>query len=208
MNKLPPSFVWWHWQIELCVWKGDLSLMGNEFKVMEMNVLFEVQRALAEVILSPSDKWSQWCHMVPSLLLDSSKGECDVSLVRAMPLLTLRHCYCDSGTFVRSGHPSLRSVWSASVIACAAHKAFPDRQRIDFWGHTLLKQQLQWVCCFDVIPSQLLPELRTPAGYQWSDTWIFNQLSLCWTFVFLWQTQFSRCAQTHTCSTAPSGSSE
>lgn len=40
--------------------------MGNEFKVMEMNVLFEVQRALAEVILSYSNKWKRRCHMVPS----------------------------------------------------------------------------------------------------------------------------------------------
>lgn len=39
--------------------------MGNEFKVMEMNVLGEVQRALAEVILSYSDKWKWRCHVVP-----------------------------------------------------------------------------------------------------------------------------------------------
>ena len=80
MNKLPLSFVWWHWQIELRVWKGDLSLMGNEFKVMEMNVLFEVQRALTEVILSHSNKWKQRCHMVPSPRPDSSEGESVMSL--------------------------------------------------------------------------------------------------------------------------------
>lgn len=56
MNKLALSFVWWHWQIELRVWKGDLSLMGNEFKVMEMNVLFEVQKALVETYyLTPTN---------------------------------------------------------------------------------------------------------------------------------------------------------
>lgn len=80
MNKLPLSFVWWHWQIELRVWKGDLSLMGNEFKVMEMNVLFEVQGALAEVILSYSNKWRQRCHMVSSPQFDSSKAESVMSL--------------------------------------------------------------------------------------------------------------------------------
>ncbi|KAF3860772.1 hypothetical protein F7725_001027 [Dissostichus mawsoni] len=33
---------------------------------MEMNVRFEVQRALAEVILSHYDKWRQRCHVEPS----------------------------------------------------------------------------------------------------------------------------------------------
>lgn len=54
--------------------------MGNEFKVMEMNVLFEVQRALTEVILSHSNKWKQRCHMVPSPRPDSSEGESVMSL--------------------------------------------------------------------------------------------------------------------------------
>lgn len=40
--------------------------MGNEFKVMEMNVLGKVQRALAEVILSYSDKWKWRCHVAPA----------------------------------------------------------------------------------------------------------------------------------------------
>lgn len=54
--------------------------MGNEFKVMEMNVLFEVQKALAEVKLSHSYKWKQLCHVVPCLWLDSSEGESMMSL--------------------------------------------------------------------------------------------------------------------------------
>jgi len=60
------------------VCKGDLSLMGNEFKVMEMNVLFEVQKALAGVILSHADKWKRRWHMVPSPRR-VIRGECDVS---------------------------------------------------------------------------------------------------------------------------------
>lgn len=39
--------------------------MRNEFKVMEMNVLCEVQRALAGVILSYFDKWKWRCGVVP-----------------------------------------------------------------------------------------------------------------------------------------------
>lgn len=60
--------------------------MGNEFKVMEMNVLFEVQRALAEVILSYSNKWKQRCHMVPRHV---KRRECDVSLGIDVLLLVL-----------------------------------------------------------------------------------------------------------------------
>ena len=184
MNKFPLSFVWWHWQIELRVWKGDLSLMGNEFKVMEMNVLFEVQKALAEVILSHSNKWKQHCHMVSSPWLDSSKRrECDVSLGTAVPRLVLRHCYWDSSTFVLAGHCSLPSVWSGCVIECAAQISVLDRQAIDFCGrHRYRKATVRWVCCSDVVPSQQFSQLRTPAGYQWPGTWIFNQffvLNLC-----------------------------
>lgn len=54
--------------------------MGNEFKVMEMNVLFEVQKALAEVKLSHFYKWKQLCHMVPCPWLDSSEGGSVMSL--------------------------------------------------------------------------------------------------------------------------------
>lgn len=55
--------------------------MGNEFKVMEMNVLFEVQGALAEVILSHSNKWRQRRHMAsPPPQFDSSKAQSVMSL--------------------------------------------------------------------------------------------------------------------------------
>lgn len=158
MNKLPLSFVWWHWQIELRVWKGDLSLMGNEFKVMEMNVLFEVQKALVEVILSHSDKWKWHCRMAPSPRLDSSKGECDVSLGTAVLQLVLRYCYCDSSLFVHAGHPNLCSLWSSCVIACVAHLRVPGRQRIDFCCIHISKANLQYSeYAADVVPSQQLP---------------------------------------------------
>lgn len=47
--------------------------MGNKFKVMEMNVLFEVQRAFAEAMLSCSNKWKKHCHMVLCQPFDSSE---------------------------------------------------------------------------------------------------------------------------------------
>lgn len=132
--------------------------MGNEFKVMEMNVLFEVQKALVEVILSHSNKWKQHCRMVPSPRLDSSKGECDVSLGTAVPHLDPRYCYCDSSLFVHAGRPNVRSLWSSCVIACVAHLPAPDRQRIDFCSIHISKANLQYSgYAADVVPSQQLP---------------------------------------------------
>lgn len=168
--------------------------MGNEFKVMEMNVLFEVQKALVEDILSHSDKWKWHCRTAPSPRLDSSNGECDVSLGTAVLQLVLRYCYCDSSLFVHAGHPNLCSLWSSCVIACVAHLRVPGRQRIDFCCIHISKANLQYSeYAADVVPSQQLPQLRTPAGYQWPDAWIFNRffvLNLC---VFMTDTVFKMC---------------
>lgn len=75
------------------------------------------------------------------------------------------------------------SVWSGCVIECVAQISVQDRQAIDFCGrHRYRKATEQWMCCSDVVPSQRFSQLRTPAGYQWPGTWIFNQffvLNLC-----------------------------
>lgn len=117
--------------------------MGNEFKVMEMNVLFEVQRALAEVILSHSNKWKRRGHMVPSppTLICQKERERDVSLGTDVLLLVLSYCYCISSTFVHAGHPRSLSLWSSCVIACVHHtqQSRIDRELI-FAVQTLLKQ--------------------------------------------------------------------
>lgn len=72
-------------------------------------------------------------------------------------LLVLGHCYCDISTLVHAGHPSSPSVWPSCVIACVAHIAVPDRQRIDFCSTHIAKATVLWVCCSDVVPSQQLP---------------------------------------------------
>ena len=116
-------------------------------------------------------------------------------------MVLLRYCYCDSSTLVHAGQPSSLSVWSSCVIACVAHVAVPDRQRIDFFffccccrAH-IAKAKLQYSGCAALMLFQVnsCPMLRTPAGYQWPDTWIFNQffvLNLC---VFMTDTVFKMC---------------
>lgn len=69
--------------------------MGNKFKVMEMNVLFEVQRALAGATLSCSNKWKKHCHMVPCQLFNSSeegRGRCPA--VKAVHGLNIARVQC------------------------------------------------------------------------------------------------------------------
>ncbi len=137
------------------------------------------------------------------------RRECDVSLGTAVLLLVLRYCYCDSSTLVHAGHPRSLSVWSSCVIACVAHIAVPDRQRIDFCGTHIAKAKLQYSGCaalmlFQVNSCPSWGHLQATSG----QTHGYLTSSLCWTFVFLWQTQFSRCAQTHFCSIAPSGGSK
>lgn len=139
------------------------------------------------------------------------KRECDVSLGTAALRLVLSYCYCDSTTFVHAGHPRLLSEWSSCVIARVAHIPVPDRQRIDFCGIHIAKARLQYGVCvcgalmlFQVNSRPSWGHLQASSG----QTHGYLTSSLCRTFVFLWQTQFSRCAQTHFCSIAPSGSSK
>lgn len=67
--------------------------MGNEFKVMEMNVLFEVQGALTELTLSLPDKhMRRRCHMVPSPQLNWTGGPGSSSL-------PARHWLCGADPF-------------------------------------------------------------------------------------------------------------
>lgn len=133
---------------------------------------------------------------------------CAVSVGIDVLLLLLRYC-CDGSTLVHAGRVSSLSVWSSCVIACVTYIAVQDRQKIDFWGTHIAKTKLQRSDCaalmlFQVNSRPIRGHLQATSG----QTHGYLTSSLCWTFVFLWQTQFSRCAQTHFCSIAPSGSSK
>lgn len=107
--------------------------MGNKFKVMEMNVLFEVQRAFAEAMLSCSNKWKKHCHMVPCQRFDSSKESmvgrrCVLSAVIAAPF---------------------QQVQLASKSCTQIH--------FKVCAHCLNVARVQCLCCGNVAYSQQLP---------------------------------------------------
>lgn len=103
-------------------------MRGNEFKVMEMNVLFEVQSALTELPLSPPNKHMRWtCHMVPQTQPNWMKGVgscfspplissvigCVVqrqSRTPAIEIVMQIHC------FLMAGQPTVLSVLPCHVV--------------------------------------------------------------------------------------------
>lgn len=118
--------------------------MGNKFKVMEMNVLFEVQRAFAGATLSCSNKWKKHCHMVLRRRFDLSKRGSGVTA-----------CFL--------GEAAAVAVHASSLKACLRRAtACESGTQIRFWVcmYCLNKATLRCLCRCNVVYSQQLPSQR------------------------------------------------
>lgn len=170
--------------------------MGNEFKVMEMNVLGEVQRALAEVILSYFDKWKWRCHVVPApprvkrrqWCLSRQRMNSSVLAGIVMVIVVQQH------TLALLAPAQCKS---SCVTACLTHLTVLVGERIDFFFFFLRAKTKPLLSCWAALmlfrpnscPSR--GHLQATSGQAHG----YLTTSLSWTFVFSydWHSFFGMC---------------